>query len=96
MTRQQNVCRKYPKYSNTSSPYNTCSKFNAKLHNAISSASNCRSRDSKFESQLDHIASVEIDHEKVFMDILPFRRVKDVMSVIGVSMRRSTSNRLED
>ena len=38
--------------------------------NADSSTSDCRSRDCKFEFQLDHISVMEIDHETTYAVIL--------------------------
>ena len=39
---------------------------------AVNSASDCRSRGDKFESQLDNITFMEIDREIISTVILPF------------------------
>ena len=46
-------------------------KCGAGLHSAVGCTSNCRFRGHKFESQLGHINSVEIDCEIISMVILP-------------------------
>ena len=49
----------------------------AGLHSAVSRAPDCRSRGRKFESQLDHIIFVEIDHEIISIAILSLLLIQD-------------------
>ena len=44
----------------------------AGLHSSVSSTSDCRSKGHKLRSHLGHIIFMEIDHEEISMDILPF------------------------
>ena len=48
----------------------------ARLHNAVCSVSDCRSRCCKFDSQLDNVTSVEIDHVIISKVILPLSAQK--------------------
>ena len=41
------------------------------LHSTVGSASDCRSRGPKFESQLGHIAFAEIDYEIQHVTLIP-------------------------
>ena len=46
-------------------------------HSLFSSTSDCRSRDHKFKSQLDHISFVEIDHKIISTVILHLPRIQE-------------------
>ena len=47
------------------------------LHSAIGSAFHCRPRDSKFESQLGHVAFIEINHEIISTVIIPLPLIQE-------------------
>ena len=48
----------------------------AMLHDVVGSTSDCRSRDHKFDSQLDHIAFMET-HNEIPRVILPFPLIQE-------------------
>ena len=59
----------------------------AGLQCAVGSASDCRSRDCKFEYQLGHITYIRIDHEIISMVILPLNLIEEgQLAVTGKSM----------
>ena len=62
--------------------YNNC----CILHRAVGSASDCRSRGRKIDSQLGHVTFVEIDHEFYFYGHSP----PSAVSVTSESMCAST------
>ena len=67
------------------------------LHSAIDMASDYRSRGRKFESRLDHITVVEIDHEIISTVILSLPLIQEgQLSVIGESMCTSTGYPLRE
>ena len=67
----------------------------ARLHSAGSSASDCRARGHKFESQLGHITFMETDHEIISTAILSLSLIQEgQLSVTAENMGTSTGELL--
>ena len=61
----------------------------ARLHSAVGSISDCRSRGHKLESQLGHITFVEFDNEIISMVFLSLPLIQEgLLSVTGESVHK--------
>ena len=63
------------------------------FHSTVGSTSDCRSRGYKFEFQLHHITSVEIDHKITSMAILSLLLIQKVQLLV-TGLPRKAVNRL--
>ena len=79
----------YGKVSLLQMSYKTCMGGKVvELHRTVGSSSDCISKDRKFESKLDYITFVEIDHDIISTVILPLPLFQD--GQLSVTSERCT------